>query len=318
MIKKKVLIFGASGQIGRYCIRRLVKDNYKVTAITRNKHKKAYILKTQAPIGYLDIEETDIFDIQKITKFISETDVCINLIGILFEKGKRNTFDNIHNKFPKLISRICSQENKKLIHLSALGLENARDSLYAVSKLNGEESIKNNLPSATILKPSIVYSVDDKFTTKFMSILSLLPIFPLYYNGSTKFCPIHASDVSEIIFNVISKEIYSKKIEVVGPEIITFKEILEKLLIAINKKRILLPFPLLLAKVSASIFQLLPTPLITNDQLKLLKYDNIKSNNGITNFDIGVPSKIFFDKAIQEYAYNWREGGKFSLEKNNL
>ena len=79
MIKKRVLIFGASGQIGRYCIRRLVKDNYKVTAITRNKHQKAYILKTQAPIGYLDIEETDIFDIQKITKFISETDVCINL-----------------------------------------------------------------------------------------------------------------------------------------------------------------------------------------------------------------------------------------------
>ena len=178
MIKKKVLIFGASGQIGRYCIRRLVKDNYKVIAITRNKHQKAYILKTQAPIGYLDIEETDIFNEEKITKFISETDICINLIGILFEKGKRNTFENIHNKFPKLLSKICSKHNKKLIHLSALGLEDAKDSLYASSKLNGEESIKNNLPSATILKPSIVYSVDDKFTTKFMSMLSLLPIFP--------------------------------------------------------------------------------------------------------------------------------------------
>ncbi len=316
MIKKKVLIFGASGQIGRYCIRRLVKDNYKVTAITRNKHQKAYILKTQAPIGYLDIEESDIFDEEKITKFISETDICINLVGILFERGKRNTFENIHNKFPKLISRICSQKKKKLLHLSALGLENAKDSLYAASKLNGEESIKKNLPSATILKPSIVYSVDDKFTTKFMNILSLLPIFPLYYNGATKFCPVHASEVSEVIFKVISNEIYSKSIEVIGPEIITFKEILEKLLSAINKKRILLPLPFFLAKASASIFQLLPTPLITNDQLKLLKYDNIKSNNGITNFDIGVPSKILFDKGIKEYAYNWREGGKFSMEKN--
>ena len=317
MIKKKVVIFGASGQIGRYCIRRLVKDNYKVIAITRNKHQKAYVLKTQAPIGYLDIVEADIFNEEKITKFISETDICINLIGILFEKGKRNTFENIHNKFPKLISRICSEKKKKLVHLSALGLEDAKDSLYALSKLNGEESIKKNLPSATILKPSIVYSVDDKFTTKFMSILSLLPIFPLYYNGSTKFCPVHALDVSEVIFKVISNEIYSKSIEVIGPEIITFKEILEKLLFAINKKRILLPLPLFLAKASASIFQLLPNPLITNDQLKLLKYDNIKSINGITNFDIGVPSKILFDKGIKEYAYNWREGGKFSLEKNN-
>ena len=317
MIKKKVLIFGASGQIGRYCIRRLVKDNYKVVALTRNKHQKAYILKTQAPIGYLDIEETDIFNEEKITKFISETDICINLIGILFEKGKRNTFENIHNKFPKLLSKICSKHNKKLIHLSALGLEDAKDSLYASSKLNGEESIKNNLTSATILKPSIVYSVDDKFTTKFMSMLSLLPIFPLYYNGATKFCPIHASDVSEVIFKVISNEIYSKSIEVIGPEVLTFKEILQKLLIAINKKRVLLPLPLFIAKASASIFQLLPTPLITNDQLNLLKYDNIKSKNGVTNFDIGVPSKIFFDKGIKQYAYNWREGGKFSLEENN-
>ncbi len=317
MIKKKVLIFGASGQIGRYCIRRLVKDNYKVTAITRNKHQKAYILKTQAPIGYLDIYETDIFNQEKIYKLISETDICINLVGILFQKGKRNTFENIHNKFPNMLSKICSQENKRFIHLSALGLEDAKDSLYAVSKLNGEESIKSNLPSATILKPSIVYSVDDKFTTKFMSMLSLLPVFPLYYNGSTKFCPIHASDVAEVIYKVISNEIYSKTIEVIGPEIITFKELLKKLLFAINKKRILLPLPLFLAKMSASILQLLPTPLITNDQLKLLKYDNIKSNNGITNFDIGVPSKIFFDIGIKEYAYNWRDGGKFSLKENN-
>ena len=316
MIKKKVLIFGASGQIGRYCIRRLVKDNYKVIAVTRNKHQKAYILKTQAPIGYLDIEEADIFNEKKLKKFISEADICINLIGILFEKGKKNTFENIHNKLPSLISKICSDQNKKLIHVSALGLSKATDSSYAISKLKGEENIKNNLPTATIVKPSIVYSVDDNFTTKFMGLLNLLPIFPLYYNGLTKFSPVHATDVSEVIFKIISNEIYSKSIEVIGPEVISFKEILQKILKAINKKRLLLPLPLFIANVSASIFQLLPTPLITKDQLKLLKYDNIKSQDGITNFDIGIPSKISFEKGIKEYAYNWREGGKFSLENN--
>ena len=316
MIKKKVLIFGASGQIGRYCIRRLVKDNYKVIAVTRNKHQKAYILKTQAPIGYLDIEEADIFNEKKLKKFISEADICINLIGILFEKGKKNTFENIHNKLPNLISKICSDQNKKLIHVSALGLSKATDSSYAISKLKGEENIKKNLPTATIVKPSIVYSVDDNFTTKFMGLLNLLPIFPLYYNGLTKFSPVHATDVSEVIFKIISNEIYSKSIEVIGPEVISFKEILQKILKAINKKRLLLPLPLFIANVSASIFQLLPTPLITKDQLKLLKYDNIKSQDGITNFDIGIPSKISFEKGIKEYAYNWREGGKFSLEHN--
>ena len=316
MIKKKVLIFGASGQIGRYCIRRLVKDNYKVIAVTRNKHQKAYILKTQAPIGYLDIEEADIFNEKKLKKFISEADICINLIGILFEKGKKNTFENIHNKLPNLISKICSDQNKKLIHVSALGLSKATDSSYAISKLKGEENIKKNLPTATIVKPSIVYSVDDNFTTKFMGLLNLLPIFPLYYNGLTKFSPVHATDVSEVIFKIISNEIYSKSIEVIGPEVISFKEILQKILKAINKKRLLLPLPLFIANTSASIFQLLPTPLITKDQLKLLKYDNIKSQDGITNFDIGIPSKISFEKGIKEYAYNWREGGKFSLENN--
>ena len=316
MIKKKVLIFGASGQIGRYCIRRLVKDNYKVIAVTRNKHQKAYILKTQAPIGYLDIEEADIFNEKKLKKFISDADICINLIGILFEKGKKNTFENIHNKLPNLISKICSDQNKKLIHVSALGLSKAIDSSYAISKLKGEENIKKNLPTATIVKPSIVYSVDDNFTTKFMGLLNLLPIFPLYYNGLTKFSPVHATDVSEVIFKIISNETYSKSIEVIGPEVISFKEILQKILKAINKKRLLLPLPLFIANASASIFQLLPTPLITKDQLKLLKYDNIKSQDGITNFDIGIPSKISFEKGIEEYAYNWREGGKFSLENN--
>ena len=249
-------------------------------------------------------------------KFISETDICINLIGILFEKGKKNTFENIHNKLPNLISKICSDQNKKLIHVSALGLSKATDSSYAISKLKGEENIKKNLPTATIVKPSIVYSVDDNFTTKFMGLLNLLPIFPLYYNGLTKFSPVHATDVSEVIFKIISNEIYSKSIEVIGPEVISFKEILQKILKAINKKRLLLPLPLFIANASASIFQLLPTPLITKDQLKLLKYDNIKSQDGITNFDIGIPSKISFEKGIKEYAYNWREGGKFSLENN--
>ena len=149
-----------------------------------------------------------------------------------------------------------------------------------------------------------------------MGLLNLLPIFPLYYNGLTKFSPVHATDVSEVIFKIISNELYSKSIEVIGPEVLSFKEILQKILKAINKKRLLLPLPLFIANASASIFQLLPTPLITKDQLKLLKYDNIKSQDGITNFDIGIPSKISFEKGIKEYAYNWREGGKFSLENN--
>ncbi len=317
MIRKKVLIFGASGQIGKYCIRRLVRNNFRVIAVTRNTHQKGYILKTQAPIGFIDIRELDLNNIDKIKKLIDESDICLNLIGILYEKGKKNTFEKIHVNFPEIISKLCKEKNKNLIHVSALGLSKAKDSKYAISKINGENKIRQNLPEATIIKPSIVYSVDDNFTTRFMSILGIVPFFPLYYNGLTKFTPVHVTDVAELICHVITKEIFSKDIEVVGPQVLSFGEIIKKIISSINKKRILLPMPLFLAKISASFLQVLPNPLITRDQLNLLRYDNVKSENGITNFDIGCPSKILFDEGIKKYAYNWRQGGEFSIEKNN-
>ena len=148
-----------------------------------------------------------------------------------------------------------------------------------------------------------------------MTLLNRLPIFPLYYSGKTKFMPIHSSDLVNIIFNVISKNIYSQIIECVGPEIITLKEILEKLLYLIDKKRLLIPLPLFMGKLSAKIFQLFSKPLLTEDQLKLLKYDNISSGNYKTNFDIGFPTKCFFSKEVEKYCYMWREGGQFSVNK---
>jgi len=316
MVTKKVLIFGASGQIGRYCIRRLVRNNYKVIAVTRNTHQKGYILKTQAPIGYLDIEQTDIFNEEKINQLLSNADVCVNLVGILHEKGKNNTFNKIHTEFPDIISKICKKKNVDLIHVSALALDKAKNSKYAQSKINGEIKIRENFDRATIIKPSIVFSVDDKLSTKFMSLLSLLPIFPLYYNGETKFTPIHAADVAELIFNIISKEIVSKDIEAIGPEILTFKEIIQVLSKSIKKKRLLLPIPLFLAKISAAFFQIFPNPPLTLDQLRLLKYDSIQSENGITNFDIGCPSKLSFEDSVLKYSFNYTEGGQFSIKKN--
>ena len=312
MITKKILIFGASGQVGRYCIRRFVKNNYKVIAVTRNVHKKGYILKTQAPIGYLDIIESNIFDENKLIELISKVDVCINLVGILNEKGKINTFKNIHTNFPKKLAEICDAKKVKFVHISALGLEDAKDSKYASSKINGEKFIREMLPSATIIKPSLVYSVDDNSTTKFMSLLSVLPIFPLYYGGRTKFTPIHVSELAELIFFVVSKELYSKTIEAIGPEVLTFKQILQTLMKCIKKNRILLPMPLPLARMTAFFMQVLPQPLITQDQINLLKYDNIKTINGITNFDVGCPSKLKFEETVKDYAFNWTEGGQFS------
>ncbi len=319
MKPKNCLIFGGSGQIGRFLIRKLTKNNIRVTVVTRNIHQKSYIIKTQGNAGYINIVEANIYDETKIRKLFENTDCCINLIGILFEKKRGNTFHNIHTLFPSLLAKLAKEYKlKNFIHLSALGINDATDSEYAKSKLEGEKQISNNFTLATILRPSVVYSVDDNFTTNFMTLLSRLPFFPLYYSGQTKFSPIHCSDLTDVIYHVITNNINSKIIECVGPEVISFKELIIRLLNLIDKKRILIPVPLPLAFLTAKIFQLLPNPLLTEDQLKLLKYDNILSGNYKSNFDIGLPSKKYFNDEVKKYSYMWREGGQFSTEKYNL
>ena len=316
MKARNVLIFGCSGQVGRSIVRKLTKDNYTVTAVTRNIHQKGIILKTLGNAGFINIVEANIFEEKKIRELFKKADICINLVGILYEQKKANTFKNIHTVFPSVLAKLSKEYNlKHFIHLSALGINEAIDSDYAKSKLQGENEILQNFPLATILRPSIVYSVEDNFSTSFMTLLNRLPLFPLYYGGGTKFAPIHCSDLTDTIHYVISNNIYSKIIECVGPEIITFKEILERLLKLIDKKRILLPFPLPAAKLSARFFELFPNPLLTRDQLRLLKYDNIASGKYKTNSDIGVPSKRYFNNEIKKYCYMWRDGGQFSTEK---
>ena len=316
MKEKNCLIFGGSGQIGRHLIRKLTKNNYKVSVVTRNLHQKGYVIKTQANAGYIDIVEANIFDETKIRKLFTQTDICINLIGILYESGKGNTFKNIHSIFPSILAKLCKEYKvKQFIHLSALGINSAVDSRYAKSKLEGEFHIQKNFPLATILRPSVVYSVDDNFTTNFMTLLNRLPFFPLYYNGDTKFTPIHCSDLTDTIYHILSKNINSKIVECIGPEIISLKEILKKLLRLMNKSRLLIPFPFFVASMSAKLLQLFPKPLLTIDQLTLLKYDNIPSKKYQTNFDVGVPSTRMFDQEVEKYCYMWREGGKFSTKK---
>ena len=229
---------------------------------------------------------------------------------------KKNQFELIHSKLPSLLSKLAYENSlDQFIHLSALGIETAKDSNYAMSKLEGEQKVRKNFPNSIILKPSIVYSVDDNFTTNFMSLLSVLPVMPLYYGGKTKFTPIHVSDLTNIIFELVQKKIVGETIECVGPQVFTFKEIILKILKSIKKKRLLLPIPFTLAKINAKLFELMPKPLLTIDQLKLLKYDNIISKKYKTNFDIKMEANKKFDDEINKYSFNWTSGGQFSKKK---
>ena len=317
MKQKEILLLGATGQIGRNLIRKLSKSNYKITAATRNIHTAGYKLKTQANPGYLNLVEIKNFSEKNIENLLRNCDICINLIGILYET-KKNHFKTIHTDLPDLISKKAKEFNiEKLIHLSSLGVENSRDSIYAESKFNGEQKIKKNFKKSIIVKPSIVYSVDDNFTTNFMTLLSRLPVIPLYYNGQTKFRPIHVSDLTNILHELLNENFNNLTVECVGPQTLNFKEILTILLKLIDKKRLLIPLPLNLAKLSAKFLQIFPKPILTEDQLKLLKYDNIETNNYKTNIDLGLEAKKLFENEVSKYSYNWMSGGQFS-KKNKI
>ena len=310
-----ILIFGASGQIGKSIVRKFTKNNYRVIAVTRSIHRKGFQIKTQSNYGYLELEEINSFTKYNISKLMKRCSICINLIGILYEK-KENDFNLIHSDLPSLLSNLAKENSvKQFIHISALGIEKAFDSQYALSKLDGERRVKQNFSDAVILKPSLVYSVDDNFTTNFMRLLSMLPIMPLYYEGKTKFTPIHVSDFTDIIYNVIQKKIIGEIIECVGPEVFTFKEIILKISRSIKKKRILISLPMFLAKINAKIFQLMPNPLLTVDQLRLLKHDNIISGKYKTNFELKFDANKKFEEEINKYSYNWSEGGQFSKKR---
>ncbi len=313
-----ILIFGSSGQIGKSLIRKFTKNNYRVIAVTRSIHRKGYQIKTQSNFGYLELEEVNSFTENSISKLMKKCSICINLIGILYEK-KNNHFNLIHSDLPSLLSKCASKISiNQFIHISALGIEQASDSNYALSKLDGEKKVKENFSRYVILKPSIVYSVDDNFTTNFMRLLSILPIMPLYYGGKTKFTPIHVSDLTNIIYEIVEKKIEGETIECIGPEVFTFKEILLKILKSINKKRLLFPLPYFLAKFNAKLFQLMPKPLLTEDQLILLKYDNIISKIYKTNFDLNMEANKKFDEEINRYSFNWTTGGQFSKKSDRV
>ena len=145
-----------------------------------------------------------------------------------------------------------------------------------------------------------------------LTLLSRLPFMPLYYNGLTKFKPIHVIDLVEILYKVIDSKHNQLILECVGPEVLSFREILDQLLLSINKKRLLIPLPLPLAKFSAKVLQLLPKPLLTEDQLTLLKYDNIESGINKTNYDLGIKSERVFKTELDKYSFNWRTGGQFA------
>jgi len=308
--QKIVAIFGAGGFIGKHLMRNLTKLDYRVKVATRNPYLKGYLKPLGNP-GQIELFKTNIYDHDDVKRVIKNCDHVINLVGILYE-NRRQKFNYVHSYFPQLLSNLCIElEIKNLIHVSALGVKEKHKSLYMQSKLEGEKNIQNTFKNSVILRPSIVFGPEDKFFNTFASLAEFSPVLPLIGGGKTKFAPIYVGDVAKAIVKALELNNSEPKIyELGGPENYSFKELLEILLKEIKKKRLLIPIPFGFAKIQSYFLQMLPNPLLTPDQVELLKYPNITTGDFPVLKDLGITGTQI-QSILPKYIYRFRSGGQF-------
>ena len=307
-------ILGGGGFIGRYLVRNLTKKNYRCIISTRKAFQKGY-LKTQATPGAIELINWNSNNFSELKEAIKNSDIVINLIGILYETRKQK-FYKIHSSIPEAVAKICNDSDvKKFIHVSAIGASENSKSLYQKSKYQGEVKSLNNFKNTVILRPSVVCGTEDNFTNLF-SKLSILPVIPIV-GINYKFQPILVTDVADAIFQaILAKDNEQKIYEIGGPKIFTMKEMITSIMNIIGKKRFIVEMPMPLAKIQSSITDLLPfPPILTRDQCEILSEgDNVVSNNHLTLKDLGIePSDV--EKEMASYLYMYREGGQFSKIK---
>ena len=307
---QKIAIFGGGGFIGRHLMRRLTKLDYRIKVATRNPYLKGYLKPLGSP-GQIELFKTNIFNLEDVKKVLKNCDFAINLVGILYETRKQK-FNAIHAHFPNLLSKLCNELGvKNLVHISPLGVKEKNSSQYIQSNLQGEKNIKDNFKPTVILRPSVVLGPEDKFSNTFASIAQFSPVLPLVGGGKTKFAPIYVGDVVKTIVKTLELNNSEPKIyELGGPKNYSFKELMEILLTEIKKKRFLIPIPFGLAKFNSYFLQMMPNPLLTPDQVELLKYNNIVSGNYPTLKDLGI-SGTTIQSILPKYIYRFRTGGQF-------
>ena len=307
---QQIAVFGAGGFLGRHLIRELTKLDYRVKIATRNPFLKGYLRPLGNP-GQIELIKTNIFNVEDVKQVLKNCDYAINLVGILYETRKQK-FIQIHSHFPYLLSNLCNEIGiKNLIHVSALGVKEKHSSQYIQSKFQGEKNIQNIFKPSVILRPSLIFGPEDKFFNTFASYARIFPALPLIGGGKTKFAPIYCVDVGKAIVKALELKNTEPKIyELGGPENYSFRELIEILLGEIKKKRFLVNIPFNIAKFQSYFLQMLPNPILTMDQVELLKYDNIISGEHPTLKDLGIQGKTIHS-ILPEYIYRFRTHGQF-------
>jgi len=315
---KLATVFGGSGFIGRQIVWFLARRDYRVRAAVRRPDLAGY-LQPMGVVGQIHAVQANLRFADSVVRAVESADTVINTVGILAPEGSQ-TFEAVHVEGARSIAKAAREAGaKRLVHISAIGADSKSPSKYARTKAAGEAAVLAEFPSAVILRPSIVFGPEDDFFNRFAALARVSPVLPLIGGGKTKFQPVFSGDIGQAAANAaIDTGKPGTIYEIGGPEIATFRSILEATLRYADRRRLLLPIPFWLMQLQAILSWPLPNSMrpITVDQLRLLKHDNVVSDaakrDSRTLAALGVSQPASIDAIVPEYLERFKPKGQYA------
>jgi uncharacterized protein YbjT (DUF2867 family) len=313
-----VTVYGGSGFLGRHLVRAIARTGARMRVAVRRPELAGH-LQPLGGVGQIVPVQANVRYPDSLIAAAEDADAVVNLVGILFSAGKQ-TFKTVQDEGAGNVARAAKAAGAKaFVHVSAIGADPDSDSIYARTKAAGEAAVKDVLPGAAILRPSVVFGPEDEFFNRFGALARISPVLPLIGGGHTKFQPVFVGDVAQTIVAALEGRAAAKApYELGGPEILTMREVMERVLAYTMRSRPLVPLPFWLAKLQGALLQWLPNPPLTLDQVRLLKHDNVVSADAIrgkrTLEGIGI-EPVAVASVVPDYLEQFRPRGQFSVYK---
>ncbi|PZU21785.1 MAG: complex I NDUFA9 subunit family protein [Shinella sp.] len=311
-----VTVFGGSGFVGRYVVGALAKRGYRIRVACR-RPDLALFLQPLGNVGQISFVQANLRYPDSVTKAAEGSDHIVNCVGLLAESGK-NTFAAVQDKGAAVIAAAAKAIGAKLTHVSAIGADASSASFYASTKGRAEKAVLEAVPDAVIIRPSVVFGPEDNFFNKFAAMAKTSPVLPLIGGGQTKFQPVYAGDVAEVIARSVDGKLKpGATYELGGEDVLSFEDCLKLVLKTISRKRLLITLPFGLASVIGKIAEKVPliTPPLTGDQVELLHKDNVVSaaaeRAGLTLKGLGI-APVLISSVLANYTVHFRPQGQFT------
>jgi uncharacterized protein YbjT (DUF2867 family) len=310
----RVVVLGGSGFIGRYIVKRLAERG-DVVAVGGRHAAAAKFLKLKGDVGQVGLFNIAIDDERLLPAFLAGNAAVVNCVGILRESG-RQRFDRVHHTAPARLARLAREAGvERLIHISAIGADPRSSSAYARSKAAGEQAVRDAFPTATILRPSIVFGPEDQFFNRFAALAMVSPVLPLIGGGLSRFQPVYVGDVADAAVRCLDDPASAgRTYELGGPKVYTFRALMELLLEEVHRKRLLVDIPFSIASLQARLMAILPNPPLTADQVEMLKRDNVVSAGALTLATLGI-TPTALEAILPTYLDRFRRGGWYERRR---